>query len=117
MRLGETNPQAAFVHCHQKCFVVSVWANIMHDSLIGPYVLPSRLSAHIYWVFLEEMLPELLEDISLALRRNMWFQHDGAAGHWARQVPEHLTANYKDRWIGRVGSVAWTSRSPGLILL
>jgi len=75
------------------------------------------LSAQIYWVFPVEMLPELLEEILLALRGNMWLQHDGVAGHWARQVPEYLTANYKDRWIGRAGSVAWPSRSPGLILL
>jgi hypothetical protein len=45
------------------------------------------------------MLPELLEEIPLALRRNMWFQHNWAAGHWVIQVPEDLTANYKDGWI------------------
>ena len=66
-----------------------------------------------HWVFLEEMLSKLLEEIPLAFRRNMWFQHNGAAGHWTRQVP----ANYKDRWIERAGCVAWPSRSPGLILL
>jgi hypothetical protein len=43
-------------------------------------------------VFLEEMLPELLEEIPLAFRRYLWFQHDGAAAHLARQVREHLTA-------------------------
>jgi hypothetical protein len=78
---GEANPHAAFVHCHQKCFAVSVWASFVRDSLIGSYVLLSRFSAQIDWVFLEEMLPELLEEIPLALRRNMWFQHNGAAGH------------------------------------
>jgi hypothetical protein len=31
------------------------------------------------------MLPELLEEIPLAFRRNMWFQHDGTAAHLARR--------------------------------
>lgn len=104
---GEANTHAAFVHCHQKCFSVSVLTTIVRVSLIGSYVLPLRLSAQIYWVFLEEMLPELLEDIPLALRRNTWFQHDGFACHWARQVPEHLTANYEMDWTGRVCGLAF----------
>jgi hypothetical protein len=34
-------------------------------------------------MFLEETLPELLEEIPLAFRRNIWFQDDGTAGHLA----------------------------------
>ena len=44
----------------------------------------------------------------------MRFQHEGAAAHCARQVREHLTANYNDRWIGRGGPVAQPPRSPDL---
>jgi len=65
------------------------------------------LSAQTYRVFLAEKLPDMLEEIPLALRRNMWFQHDGAAAHFACQVREHLTATYNDRWIGWGGPVAW----------
>jgi hypothetical protein len=36
-------------------------------------------------VFLEEKLPEMLEDIPLA-----WFQHDGAVDHFACHLPESL---------------------------
>jgi hypothetical protein len=32
-------------------------------------------------VFLEEKLPEMLEEILLARRKNMWFQHNGAVAH------------------------------------
>jgi len=56
----------------------------------------------------------MLEEILLALRRNMWFHHDGTMAHFARQVREHLTATYKDRWIERGGPVAWPPRSPDL---
>jgi hypothetical protein len=37
--------------------------------------------------------------------------HDGAAAHFTRQVWEHLTATYKDRWIGQGRPVAWPPRS------
>jgi len=37
------------------------------------------------------MLQEL-EKISLALRKNIVFQQDGAVAHFARQVQEHITA-------------------------
>ena len=36
--------------------------------------------------FLTEKLPEMLEEIPLVLRRNMWYQRDGAAAHFACQV-------------------------------
>ena len=68
----------------------------VHDFLIRPYLLPLRLRAQICRVFVEEILPEMLEEIPLSLRRNM-FQHDGAAAYFARPVREHLTAAYNDR--------------------
>jgi hypothetical protein len=37
-------------------------------------------------VFLEEKLPEMMEEILLALKGNMWFQHDRAVVHFACQV-------------------------------
>jgi len=62
----------------------------------------------------EVKLPEMVEEIPLALRRNMRFQHDGAAGHFAGQVRKHLTATYGDHWIGRGWPVACPPRSPDL---
>ena len=43
---AEENPHAASVHCHQQRFLVNVWAGIVNDFLIGPYLLPRRLIAH-----------------------------------------------------------------------
>jgi hypothetical protein len=37
----------------------------------------------VQWGFLEETLPECLEEIPLAFGRNRWFQHDGTAAHLA----------------------------------
>jgi len=83
----------------------------VHDSLIGPYLLPRWLSAQFYCVFLEGKQPEMLEEMLLALRRNMWFRHNGAVAHFADQVQEHLISTYSDCWIGWGGPVAWPSRS------
>jgi hypothetical protein len=82
------------------CAVVgNVWVGSVHNFLIGPYLLPSQLSAQIYWMLLEEMLPEFLEEFPSSFRRNMCFQQDGAAPHFAHQVQENLTAT-QDCWIG-----------------
>jgi hypothetical protein len=54
------------------------------------------LSVQIYRVFLVEKLPEMLEEILLALKTaNMWFHHDGTVANFARHV-----------WNGRVCGLA-----------
>jgi len=66
-------------------------------------------------VFLEEKLSEMLEEIPLSVKRNMWFQYNMAAAHFAHQVQEHPTTTYNDHWIGQGGPMAWPPRSPDLI--
>ena len=76
------NPHALFVAHHQHRFSVNVWCGIVHDHLIGPYILPVRLNGRTYHAFLSEVLPELLETVPLALRQEMWYQHDGAPAYF-----------------------------------
>jgi len=66
--------------------VVNVWAGVVNDFLIGPYLLSRWLCAQIYLVFLEEKLSEMLEEILLSIRRNMWFQDNRAVAHIVHQV-------------------------------
>jgi hypothetical protein len=47
----------------------------------------------------------------------MWLQHDGAPPHFDKAVTEFLNEDYEGRWIGRGGTVAWSSQSPDLNLL
>lgn len=42
-----------------------------------------RLTEPIYRHFLEEFLPELLDNASLNVRQQMWLQHDGAPVHFS----------------------------------
>jgi hypothetical protein len=108
------NPHIIREHGHQQRFSVNIWAGIVDDYVIGPHILPSPLNGRAYRIFLDEVLPLLLEDVPLAIRRRMWFQHDGAPAHFLNEVREDLNARFPHRWIGRGGPVSWPPRSPDL---
>lgn len=111
---SDENLYVTVTRSNQRKFSVNMWAGIINDYLIGPYILPPRLTGRIYSIFLEEVLPGLLEDIPLDIRQHLWFQHDGAPAHFSVDVQEHLNATFGGRWIGRGGPVAWPPRSPDL---
>lgn len=111
---AEDNPHATFIRGYQEKFSVNVWAGIIGDHLIGPYILPNRLNAPVYLVFLRDILPELLENVPLHIRQDMWFQHDGAPAHFGNAVRDHLNVTFERRWVGRGGPVHWPARSPDL---
>jgi len=91
-----------------------VWAGVIGDQLIGPYLRFLRtLSGPRYLNFLENNLSELLEDVPLNTRQSIIFQHDGAPPHYSNAVRDYLNAQYP-MWIGRGGTVAWPPRSPDL---
>lgn len=110
----DENPFAVRPASFQVEFSINVWAGMIGDHLIGPFVLPSRLSGPAYLTFLQEDFPGLMEDVDLATRRWMWFQHDGAPAHFSTIVRDYLRSIYSDRWVGRGGPVAWPARSPDL---
>ena len=67
-----------------------------------------------YKIFLEEVLPGLLDNVTLGFRRRLWFQHDGAPAHYALNVRRFLDQQFPNRWIGHGGAVSWPPRSPDL---
>ncbi|GBL89022.1 hypothetical protein AVEN_255173-1 [Araneus ventricosus] len=99
---------------HQERWSLNVWAGILGDRLLGPYLLPERLSGQSYLVFLNEVLTEFLDDIPLAAIQGLWFQHDGAPTHFCAPVRGWLDMQYPGRWIERGGLVLWPPRSPDL---
>ena len=111
---SDDNPHAKFLRSYQNRFSLNVWGGIVGESLLGPHFLPPRLNGDRYLQFLEEALPELLEDLPLALRQRMWYQHDGAPAHFTANVRNYLDRHFPARWIGRGGYVAWPARSPDL---
>lgn len=112
-----TNPHTTRPRAAQQRFSVNVWAGIVGDCLVGPYILPPRMNSDKYLVFLLEVLPELLTDVPETVRRCMWFQQDGAPSHYGRCVRDHLDRTFPNTWIGRGGPVAWPPRSPDLSAL
>jgi len=113
----EENPHATHVTGHQQRFHLNIWAGIVADQLIGPFVLPPRLNGDVYLDFLRNTLPGLLEEVPLNIRQQMIFQHDGAPAHFYREVRNYLDEAYPGRWIGRGGPIAWPPRSPDLTSL
>ena len=67
-----------------------------------------------YLRFLQEELPQLLEDVPLDKRSRVFFQHDGAPPHSSRGVTNFLKYCFPRRWMGCCGPHHWPARSPDL---
>ena len=68
---SNANPFTIRPRSFQRRFAVNIWAGIIHDYLIRPYILPTRLEGASYLVFLQEVLPELLNDVPAPIRRHI----------------------------------------------
>ena len=53
------------------------------------------LSVDIYETFLMVVLPEMLKDVPLAIRRRMWIQYDGAPSHFHQNDRQFLNNVFK----------------------
>jgi hypothetical protein len=93
---AEKNSHGVIHSIHQQQFSINVWAGIVSDCLVGPYVLPHRLTGNHYQDFLLNDLPKLLEDVPLAVRARMWYMHDGASAHFSRAVGDVLNNTHYD---------------------
>ena len=69
----DENLQAQNAHWFQQSFGINMWTGIVDCLLIGRYHLSS---GHTYLIFLQEILGELLEAVSLDIRRRLWSQHE-----------------------------------------
>jgi hypothetical protein len=63
---------------------------------------------------LENNMPDFLVDVSLIIRRELHFMHDGAPAHFSLVACRYMNRKFPGRWIGRGGPIAWPSRSPDL---
>ncbi|CAH2094860.1 unnamed protein product [Euphydryas editha] len=65
-----------------------MWTGILNGKIIEPFELPEALTGEAYLHFLQNELPNLLEDVPLETVRNMW--------------------------MGRAGAITWPALSPDL---
>jgi len=108
------NPHETSVTNFQRRFTVNVWCDVLGNNLIGPYVINNNLTGKAYEFFLRNELPCVLEDIPLMIRRQIYFQHDGAPPHYILHVRDYFNESFPNCWLGRGGPIPWPSRSPDL---
>lgn len=111
---AQENPHVIRAHDFQHEFHVNVWSGLIGNVLCGPHILPDRLNAPLFYDFLNNNFNNLLEEVPLNIRPQMWIQLDGAPAHYGRIVREWLDINYPQRWIGRLGPIPWPPRSPDI---
>lgn len=113
---ADENPHACKVTHYQHEFKINVWAGIVDTFIVGPVILPQRLNGDSYLQHIQNTVPDLLDDVPLELRGNMWFMHDGAPPHFTVAVRNFLHQEYPNKWIGRGhdAPMQWPPRSPDL---
>lgn len=111
---AEENPNVTTIRSFQTRWSVNVWAGILDDRILGPIILPERLTGQLYKEMLQHNLPEFLEDVPLVQRNSIWYQQDGAGPHNARLVTNFLRDQFGERWIGTNGPKRWPARSPDM---
>ena len=73
------------------------------------------LTGDMYLHFLENILPQLLEDLPLRTRQEHYLQQDEAPPHNPNALRDFLNWTYGDRWVGnRNRPMKWPLRSPDL---
>lgn len=110
----QNNPHAKRPASFQTRFSVNVWCGIIGNILIGPTILPNRLNSDNYLHFLITNDPIVMDEVPVNVRDRVIYQQDGAPAHYGAQVRRWLNLNYRYRWIGRNGPIAWPPRSPDL---
>ncbi|GBM91558.1 hypothetical protein AVEN_205544-2-1, partial [Araneus ventricosus] len=60
-----------------------------------------------YRIFLEEVFPELLDNVPVAVRDVTWFQHDWIPDPFCSIMLNYFNATFGPRWIERGGPFSW----------
>ena len=99
----------------RQCFGIKVWAGIVDGLLIGPYLLPPRLTGHTYlpgrsiWWIIGRCV---IEHPSTPLVSTRWRTTPFyRCSSWST---DHLNRCYEQRWIDRGNPIVWPQRSPDL---
>lgn len=111
---AQENPRLVYEVDRQRRFSVNVWCGVIGGRLVGPIFYEGTLDANRYLDFLNNEISELLGDLPLALRAQMYYHHDGAPPHNGRNVVAFMNNEYPGRWLGTNGPIPWPARSPDL---
>ena len=98
---------------------VTVWCGVSGFGIIGPYFFQNdndqtvTVNSQRYVAMLRDFLLPQLRRRRL-LRRQLWFQQDGATSHTARESMRTVNDMFPGRIMSRNGNVNWPPRSPDL---
>ena len=109
---GNENPRWMRTVPFKHPWPANYWCGIVGDHVSGPYFFEGRLTEQVYVNFLQNVLLQLMKDVPLHVRMNMWMQYDGAPHHYALCSRQMMNESFDKKWIGRGSSVAWQPRSP-----
>lgn len=94
---------------------VNVWCGILGDRIIGPFFFNNTINAERLLNFFDNELWEIIENLPLNVRQEMYFQLDGASVHNSWMVRGWLNEHFPLRWIGRNSPYEqWPPRSPDI---
>lgn len=93
---------------------LNVWAGIINNRIVGPFFIDGNLTAVKYEDMLRNRIIPAIQAIVGDDFHQTWFQQDGAAPHYGRDVRAYLNTVFPARWIGRRGAIEWPARSPDL---
>jgi len=111
---SDTNPSWMMDSHTQYPQKVNVWAGILKDQLIGPFLIDGNLNATKYEDLLRNQIIPRIREIAGDSFDEIWFQQDGAPPHYGTDVRAFLNTQFPRRWIGRRGEIEWPARSPDL---
>lgn len=111
---SDTNPHWMREDKTQYPQKLNVWAGIVGDRIIGPFFIDGNLNAQNYEQMLRNDICPAIRAVKGPSYDRTWFQQDGAAAHYGRNVRNFLDGEFFDRWIGRRGTIEWPARSPDL---
>lgn len=86
---ADENPPIKAAH-YQREFQINAWVTIIGNITVRPFQLPDRLNDVGYLHFFQEVLPKILHNFRLNLRRNIFFMHYGAPPHFVCGIRESL---------------------------
>lgn len=110
-----TNPHFTVETHFQHNPGTNVWCGFVGTTLLGPFFIDGTLNGERYLQLLNDQIQSAIEEeVALAYRQSVWYQHDGAPPHFFLQARDWLNLQYGGRWIGRGGPVEWPPRSPDL---
>lgn len=112
---AQANPLYTVSLNNQNRSSLNVWAGIVGDRVVGPYIYEQNMDAAFLIHIIRNELRYLLINNPILLR-NMWWQMDGAGPHNTLLVAEALAEVFADRIISNRNrnEQHWPPRSPDL---